>query len=241
MENTKQRLFLTAEWRNLAMLNYVVNPDLLYGLVPAGTDLDCWNGKTFVSLVGFRFLHTRILGMRLPFHCNFDEVNLRFYVKRLVGKEWRRGVVFIREVVPRWAIAAVANAVYNEKYVALPMSHNIDHHEVGLDVEYQWRSRGKANRLKICVKGEAQVPPPESEAHFITEHFWGYTAQRNGSCMEYQVEHPSWSVWDASIAGFEGDVTEFYGAEFAAVLQRKPDSAFLAAGSFVAVYRGQRI
>src|SRR5438128_566574 len=134
------RAFLTAEWRNLVMLNYAVDPRLLEKFVPAGTELDTWQGKTFVSLVGFRFLNTRVRGIAIPFHRNFNEVNLRFYVRRLEGNEVRRGVVFIREIVPRRAIATVARVAYNEPYVALPMSHRIESRtQGGLDVEYAWR------------------------------------------------------------------------------------------------------
>jgi uncharacterized protein YqjF (DUF2071 family) len=101
------RVFLTAEWRNLAMLNYEVDQSLLLPFVPSGTTLDQWEGKTYVSLVGFRFLKTRVLGLPVPFHTNFDEVNLRFYVRRRIAGDVRRGVVFIREIVPRWAIASL--------------------------------------------------------------------------------------------------------------------------------------
>jgi uncharacterized protein YqjF (DUF2071 family) len=234
-------VFLTAEWRELAMLNYAVSPDLLQQFVPRGTELDAWNGQYFVSLVGFRFVKTKVMGLPLPFHRNFDEVNLRFYVRRREGDEWRRGVVFIREIVPRWAIAAVARLLYNEKYVALPMSHRIERHEAGLDVQYRWTLQNRNNQLSIAVTGEAALPSEGSEAQFITEHFWGYSAQADGGCIEYRVDHPSWVVWSAHTARFEGDTAQLYGRELAAVLQREPNSGFLAAGSPVTVYRGRKI
>src|ERR1700694_5344735 len=96
---SRNEIFLRAEWRNLAMLNYEVEPALLARFVPNGTELDRWNGKVFVSLVGFCFLKTEICRISIPFHRNFDEVNLRFYVRRREGNEIRRGVVFIREIV----------------------------------------------------------------------------------------------------------------------------------------------
>ena len=210
-ENTKHRLFLTAEWRNLVMLNYVVAPSLLEPFVPKGTELDDWNGKLFVSMVGFRFLKTRIMGLPIPFHCNFDEVNLRFYVRRHSGNEWRRGVVFIREIVPRQAIAIVANAFYNEKYCAMPMAHKIEGEGSHINAQYQWGSTGGTCKLEIAANGEPVIPAIDSEAHFITEHFWGYTAQRDGGCHEYRVEHPSWAVWNAERATLEGDVAKIYG------------------------------
>src|SRR6185295_273969 len=115
--------FLTAEWRHLVMLNYEIDPAILRRFVPRGTELDAWNGKTFVSLVGFLFLNTRVMGLPIPFHENFEEINLRFYVRRKADEGWRRGVVFIKEIVPRAAIAWVARWLYNENYVALPTGH----------------------------------------------------------------------------------------------------------------------
>jgi uncharacterized protein YqjF (DUF2071 family) len=240
MEQTP-RIFLTAEWRELAMLNYTVDPGLLHRFVPQGTELDVWGGQYFLSLVGFRFIKTKVRGIPVPGHRNFDEVNLRFYVRRRVGDDWRRGVVFIREIVPKRAIAFVARVLYNEKYIALPMSHQIADREGSRDVEYRWTFHDRSNKLSVAVSGEAAIPAQGSEEHFITEHFWGYSAQPGGSCLEYRVEHPSWPVWIATKAHFEGDVAELYGQDLAAILQREPDSAFLAVGSPVTVYHGRRI
>jgi len=233
--------FLTAEWRYLAMLNYEVDPGLLRNLVPVGTELDCWNGRTFVSLVGFRFLRTKVLGIAFPFHRDFDELNLRFYVRRQCGGETRRGVVFIREIVPRWVIAAVARNFYNERYVALPMKHNIQQDDSRTTVEYQWKIRKSWNTLSLTANGDPLIPEPGSEEEFITEHYWGYAAQRGGSCVEYQVQHPQWRVWTTTDARFDGCMKEFYGNDLNAVLTQSPASAFLAEGSAVSVHRGRRL
>lgn len=236
------RVFLTAEWRMLAMLNYEVDPRLLLPFVPAGTELDRWNGKVFVSVVGFRFLKTKVLGISFPFHSNFDEVNLRFYVRRREDGEIRRGVVFIKEIVPRRAIAAVARTIYNELYVSLPMRHRIEPQaNSGWSVEYGWRGRAGWNRIRLATDGDPALPEEGSEEQFITEHYWGYTAQSNGGCLEYRVMHPSWRVWESRDAELEGDLTESYGREFAGALGRRPASAFLAEGSGVEVHRGRKV
>jgi len=235
-------VFLRAEWRMLTMLNYEVDPKLLLQHVPMGTELDQRNGKTFISLVGFRFVKTRVCRVPLPFHQNFEEVNLRFYVRRWVGAEVRRGVVFIREIVPRWAIAQVANRLYNEHYIALPMSHKVQFGEDGrLSVEYSWNTSSGENRILTTVRGGPMLPEDGSEEQFITEHYWGYATQRDHGCMEYQVEHPAWKVWTAERAAFEGDMTELYGADLASVIRTTPSSAFLAEGSAVMVHRGRRL
>ena len=235
------RVFLTAEWQYLAMLNYEVDADLLLPFVPAGTELDRWNGKIFVSLVGFQFLKTKLFGfLPIPLHSNFEEVNLRFYVRRQVGGEVRRGVVFIREMVPHWAIAFVARTFYNENYVALPMAHEI--RSVGdnrLKVAYRWRSENCWSEINLETADNSELPVEGSVEQFITEHYWGYAAQPGGGCMEYRVTHPSWRVWQVRESAFEGDVEKFYGKEFAALLRAKPESAFLAEGSAVTVMRGR--
>jgi uncharacterized protein YqjF (DUF2071 family) len=235
------RVFLTAEWRNLVLLNYEVEPSLLRPFLPHGTELDHWNNKTFMSLVGFRFLKTRVFGLPIPFHSNFDEGNLRFYVRRLVRGEVRRGVVFIKEVVPRRAIAFVARTFYNEKYVALPMSHDVRITSNDVTAIYRWRSGTGWSEINFKSQGSPEPLHDGSQEQFIAEHYWGYAAQRDGGCVEYQVAHPSWRVWQAQAASFRGNVEDLYGPEFAAVLRGKPASAFLAEGSEVTVMRGQRL
>jgi uncharacterized protein len=237
MPATPRKIFLTAEWRQLAMLNYEIAPALLEPRLPTGTELDLWNGKTLVSVVGFRFLNTRVWRIAFPFHGNFEEVNLRFYVRRKADDGWRRGVVFIKEIVPRAAIAFAARKFYNENYVALPMDHKIDTHSA----EYSWRFRGRENRIKVTTQGEPQELVIGFEAEFITEHYWGYSRQPNGSTMEYKVEHPRWRVREAVDTELDCDVTGLYGEPFKEAICGKPCSAFLADGSEVTVYCGERL
>lgn len=237
------RPFLTAHWRYLAMLNYAIDPAVLQPLVPAGTELDAWNGKTFVSMVGFLFLDTRVLGVPIPWHRNFEEVNLRFYVRRHDPQDgWRRGVVFVKEIVPRPAIAWTARLVYGEKYVSLAMRHRLEDdgdRSPGV-VEYAWRHGGRWHRLGVRPSGGPQPIADGSEAEFITEHYWGYVG-RGSSTVEYEVEHPRWRVWSVSDAWFECDVTRVYGPQFSDALSAAPGSAFLAEGSPVRVRRGVRL
>lgn len=224
------------------MLNYEIEPAVLAPFVPAGTELDSWKGKTMISVVGFLFLNTRVLGWPIPFHRDFEEVNLRFYVRRKASDGWRRGVVFIKEIVPRAAIALMAQAFYNEPYVALPMSSRIERESGSLrDVEYGWRFRGAPYRLTVRARGTPAELRDGSEAEFITEHYWGYTAQRDGSTLEYRVEHPRWLVYQVAEAKLEGAVGVLYGEKFRASLSREPSSAFLAEGSAVTVFNGVRL
>jgi uncharacterized protein YqjF (DUF2071 family) len=236
------KVFLTAEWKNLAMLSYEIEPAVLAPFVPRGTELDSWNGKTFASVVGFMFLQTRVFGVPIPFHRNFEEVNLRFYVRRKAVDGWRRGVVFIKEIVPRTAIALVARRFYNEPYISLPMAHRIDGAEASVkSAEYSWHFAGKINRLKLTTSTTPLISAEGSEAEYITEHYWGYNSQRDGSTLEYKVEHPRWRVYETSDAKLECDVAGLYGVSFRENLNGKPFSAFLAEGSRVTVYQGASI
>lgn len=237
------RPFLTARWESLVMLNYPCPREVLEPLVPAGTELDTWQGVPLVSLVAFLFADTRLTGVPVPFHRTFEEANLRFYVRRIAaGGEQRRGVVFIRELVPKPAIAATARWAYNEPYLAVPMSHRIALSErTGGHAAYDWRYDGSAYGLLARVTGAATAFEPGSEAEFITEHYWGYTRQRNGGTLEYRVEHPRWHGWATRDASFCGAGAPLYGSAFGPVLSALPQSAFVAVGSPVKVHRGRRI
>lgn len=233
--------FLTAEWRNLVMLNFELDPAILQPFVPANTELDSWRGKTYVSLVGFMFLKTRVRGMAILFHQNFEEVNLRFYVRRHRPDGWQRGVVFIKEIVPRFAIAATARWFYNETYVALPMRHNLEESAENLTAEYGWRFKGRWNSMRVKTSGVSGLVTDGSLEEFITEHYWGYAAQKDGGCVEYKVEHPRWRIWHTTEVSLDCDVEALYGVHFGKFLKAWPDSAFLAEGSPVTVYCGARL
>lgn len=238
---SKPGIFLSAEWRHLAMLNYEVDPAILAPRVPAGTELDLFQGRALVSLVGFMFLKTRVLGIPIPLHRNFEELNLRFYIKRCHADGDRRAVAFVQEIVPRFCIAFVARTVYNENYIALPMRHALDLNPDAISATYEWRANGRWQKLGVLCHGEPAIPPKGSEAEFITEHYWGYAAQPNGATMEYQVAHPQWRTWTADDFVFDADVKALYGDEFFPFLNKPPVSAFLAEGSAVTVSKGVRI
>jgi len=226
------------------MLNYAVEPSVLRSYVPAGTELDLWNGIAFVSLVGFLFSNTRLLHFSVPGHRNFEEVNLRFYVRRNVDGEVRRGVTFIREIVPRAAIAFVARRAYNEPYVALPMRHeygDVAQNGAPSTVKYGWRFSDRWTSMDVRPVGSGVPAVDGSQEEFITEHYWGYTRQRDGATFEYRVMHAPWRIWSVDDAQLAGDLAPLYGAEFASILGGPRVSAFLADGSPVTVHAPSRL
>ncbi|HEX8286648.1 MAG TPA: DUF2071 domain-containing protein [Pyrinomonadaceae bacterium] len=231
------RKFLTAKWHDLVMANYEIAPELLLERVPPGTSLDFHNGKCFASLVAFMFLDTRVLGFPVPFHINFEEVNLRFYVVRETPGETKRGVVFVKEIVPRFAIATVARVFYGEPYEAWRMSHEKN----GNNLNYAWRKNGCENQIKVKIGESAGVPAENSHGEFIIEHYWGYTKRGESRTDEYKVEHPKWELF--SIDDYEINVNfgNLYGEKLAFLCDEKPYSIFMAKGSEIAVYKGAQL
>jgi uncharacterized protein YqjF (DUF2071 family) len=229
--------FLTARWQDLIMINYEVDPLMLASRIPAGTELDLFQGRCFVSLVGFMFLDTRVLGVPIPFHRDFEEINLRFYVKRFAGDEIRRGVVFIKEIVPKRAIAIVAKHLYGEPYEAATMWNKNDAGKVS----YGSLNFKGVNRFKVTLGDRLGVPADGSHEAFIIEHYWGYTRRSEKRTDEYLVEHPRWELYATRHPKIQVNFAGWYGKEFHHLKDVEPYSVLLAKGSEVAVYKGKTI
>jgi uncharacterized protein len=233
-------IFLRAEWRKLAMANYIVDPSVLKPFIPVHTELDFWNSRCYVSLVGFMFLNTKRKGIAVPFHTNFPEVNLRFYVRYKDGSEWKRGVVFIKEIVPQPALTFIANAIYNENYETLRMKNSIDYAGNELQVKYQWK-KGRWHSLGVHSNNAPVEIRSGSEEEFITEHFWGYTKLNPAATSEYQVEHPRWLTYPVIKHEIDVDFGSVYGDRFDFLRTQSPASVFLAEGSEIVVRAGRRL
>jgi uncharacterized protein YqjF (DUF2071 family) len=229
--------FLTAEWRDLIMVNYEVDPSLLLDRLPPGTELDLHEGKCFVSLVGFMFLDTRVLRCPIPFHVNFEEVNLRFYVKREIENEVRRGVVFVKEIVPRSAIAFVARTFYGEPYEAWRMNNS----RTDRSVSYGWWRGAETYGISVSKDRSLGIPERGSHGEFIIEHYWGYTKRGSGRTDEYKVAHQKWNLFSVNDPRIEVDFKKVYGQEFSFLNDASPFSILHAEGSEIAVYVGERI
>ncbi len=227
--------FLTAEWNNLIMANYVIDPAIVQPYVPAKTELDFYKGQCYVSLIGFMFQKVKLLGVGIPFHKNFEEVNLRFYVRFNDKGVWKRGAVFIKEIVPKPAISFVANTLYKEKYSTCPMKHFYETSNDEIHLGYQWKYKGKWNALEATTANKALLMQPGSEEAFIAEHYWGYSRYNNETTYEYAVEHPAWKVYPVKKYTINCDFEKLYGSEFSFLQTARPHSVFLAQGSAIAI------
>lgn len=232
---------MTAEWLKLILANYPVDPLILRPYLPAYTELDEWKGGTYVSLVGFMFRQVRVRGLRVPYHTEFPEVNLRFYVRHQKDGKWKRGVVFINEIVPKPAITWVANTLFREHYRTLPMRHEDQTEGETLKVGYRWKYQGHWNRLTVAAGATPAVLKPGSKEEFITEHFWGYTSMGPAHSGEYEVAHPRWDIHPVRSYDISCDFGGLYGSAFTGLSGQAPVSVFLAEGSPVKVYAKNRI
>lgn len=206
--------FLQAEWRKLAIANYAIDQSILKPYLPYKTEIDLWNGICYISLVGFMFQNTRVRGFKIPFHTNFEEVNLRFYVRHKSNGEWRRGVVFIKEIVPKPAITFIANNVYNENYETCPMTHAWTMDDDEISIEYKWK-KGQWHSIKVLASSQSNLIVTGSEEEFITEHYWGYTKISENKSAEYGVEHPRWEIYPLKNHNIDINYGAVYGTAFA--------------------------
>lgn len=233
--DNKPKSFLKAQWRHLAFANYDVPPSVLLPYLPAGTELDLWNGKCYLSLVAFLFLETQVFGVKIPGHINFEEVNIRFYVKRHDGDMIKRGVVFIKEIVPRSAVAFIANTLYKENYEKLPMRHVFTESDASRTYEFGWKKNGHWNTFSVDTNTFPIAIPEGSHAEFIAEHYFGYSRQSASRTFEYEVKHPRWQQFEVTKFRIDVDFEALYGTQFGFLKELDPVSVFLADGSAISV------
>ena len=235
------RLFLTAEWRNLLMANFEIDPAVLKKYLTRYTERDSFHGIHYVSRVGVLLKDTKVYGISFPFYRHFEEVNLRFYVRYKKDLLWKRGVVFVKEIVPKRMITFVANTLYREKYATHAMKHSWQTSDEGVDVEYRWKVGPEWNHLKVLADQGALPVVQGSKEEFITEHYWGYTSVSDQCTGEYEVVHPKWNVHKVKRFEAKCSAGKLYGNDFVDCFSQKPKSVFLAEGSAIQVMKGSKI
>ena len=228
-------VFLKAKWENIVMVNYEIAPTILEKYLPKGIELDLFNGKAYVSLVGFMFKDTKIFNVPIFKLGTFEEINLRFYVSRKVGNETRRGVVFINETVPYKAVAWLANALYKEHYTTIPTRHHWDFTNEHKAIKYEWFVNKKWNSIALSATKEKKIIEKNSFENFIFEHYYGYTKYNNTITEEYQIVHPSWLINDILDYKIDCNFENMYGEDFTVLDKTQLASVFLAEGSAIEI------
>ena len=230
----KSKTFLTARWENLAIITYKIHPASLSIYIPPGLAADTINGDAFVSIVAFDFNDIKIKSLRIPFHVNFPEINLRFYVK----DENRNGVVFISEFVDKYFVPFVANSVYNENYKRIRMKKVmkiLDGDDV-IHLNYNMNMKGREFNLNMKAKQESFIPGENTIEHFIKEHEWGFGKSRRGKLLSYKVVHPVWEVCPVTHFSHNFDFGLIYGNKWEMLNDEKPFNVMFAKGSEVKVF-----
>lgn len=245
-----ERAFLTAEWRDLIMITWRVDASVLRPLLAAGTELDLWEGDPLASVVAFNFRQIRVRGVSIPFLTHFPEVNLRFYVRRkMADGSWRRGVSFVKEIVPHSIVATTARQVYGEPYLALPMNHvavpeaplSNPASDATRSLVYEWKRDGEWERVLALLTSPPRAMRGDSLEEFIAGQEWGYTRRPGKPTLEYRVEHPRWRITPVSDCYIEADIPSLFGRPFAEALSAPPLSTFVAEGSPVSVFPGHKL
>jgi uncharacterized protein YqjF (DUF2071 family) len=227
--------FLEAKWENLIMANYAVDPTILIPYLPKGVELDSFEGKCYVSLVGFMFNKTKIFNVPIPYLGSFEEINLRFYVVRKDGDTLKRGVVFINETVPYAAVAWMANYLYKEHYTAVKTKHDWELTDTSKKINYSWKKNKKWNTIQVNAKSKSNSMKTSSVEAFIFEHYFGYTRVNENKTLEYGINHPSWKINQVIDYRIDCDFEKMYGSDFAFLNAQQPDNVILAEGSDVSV------
>jgi len=227
--------FLEAKWRNLIMANYAVDPKVLIPYLPNGLELDNFEGKFYVSLVGFMFNKTRIFKIPIPYLGSFEEINLRFYVKRKHEGKIKRGVVFINETVPYAPVAWMANYLYKEHYTAVKTKHHWEFTDLLKTIDYSWENNKKWNNIRVNAHTKGSEMEAGSVEAFIFEHYYGYTRVNQSKTLEYRINHPSWKINQVIDHSIDCDFEKMYGPDFTFLNVQQPDNVILAEGSDVSV------
>ena len=229
----EKRIFLTANWNYLLLINYAVPKHILTSFLPKNCELALWKDQAFVSIVGFQFNNTRVFKIKWPFFTNFIEINLRFYLYH--NKE--SAVCFIREYVPSYLIAGIARVSYNEPYKTTKITTTLKKTNETLSLQYGMSTRNHPFNIGVITDNKPYMPNKNSMEFFFKEHNIGVGRTRKKEPLIYKVYHPEWRVFPIKKHSIEIDWTFFFGTGFAFLENKKPDSIFLAEGSAVEVYK----
>ena len=236
-----QKPLMRARFSELVALNFSIDPAILQPLVPRGLELDFFKDETYVSLIAMMLRDVRVFGFPIHIASGFEEINLRFYVRRRVGDSYRKGACFLKDYVSGAAAAWVLGRIFKAEFGRLKLKHKnsgFDPKEENAipEVDYQWKVDDHMNRVRVKAREKVQRMGADTKVGFILNHNNEYSC-RNGKTLEYAMARPQWVVWNAAQANFTCDVRKLFGPEFEKPLSRRPASVFVTSGSEVVIYK----
>jgi uncharacterized protein len=236
-----RRPFLTANWRNLVLVNFVVPADLLEPRLPPGCVLDRVPHSPdthLLSVVAMHFDNTRVWGVPVPFAQRFDEVNLRFYARQ--GD--RHGSVFLRQYVPSRTILYGARWTYNQPYELARIQHVVAESGDHLEIRTRFERGRYTGAVSLRAERGAITPPVDSLEHFLKERYWGFDSDRRGRVFRYPVWHPVWRTHPVIDVDIDFDPGVLLGGDWRDVdWTAAYHSALFAEGSLSAIYPAERV
>ena len=238
--STPGKKLITAKFSELVAVNFQIDPKILEPRVPRGLELDFFHDETYVSLVAMMLRDVRVWGIPIHIATGVEKFNLRFYVRRRLGDEIRRGSCFIKDYVSSGSAAWILGSLYKSDFHKMKMKHDNSGFDGLADsvpsADYSWKVNDNWNRLRVKGLNRIQNTGRDTKHGFFLDHDYEY-AQRKGKTLEYSSSRPKWTIWNAAQASFQCDVKQLFGLEFAKALGRRPASVFLSRGSDVTTYR----
>lgn len=234
-----------ASWHDMVVINFDIEPRIVEMHLPPGLEVDLYNDHSFISLVALKCRDTVIKGIRIPFHSNYAQLQLRCYVKRTDGDTTRRGTFFIKRFVPSRRVARLMSWWTGQKYQHMRIRTHVSGFQetdpnIMPEAQYECFVNGRWNKIKIKARSQRRKLRPESKDQFILDHQYAYYSDGKNT-FEYLVDHPPWLIWDAASGALDCDVEALFGKEFARPMKHRPSSVMLARGSDVTVYQSTKI
>ena len=200
-----ERPVMVQQWVDVVFVHWPLPPDRVQRLLPAGVEVDTFEGRAWVGLVPFRMEGLGFPGLSpLPVVGTFPEVNVRTYVRSGA----RRGVWFFSLDVDRFLPALVARAAYGLPYCRGRASHERSGDHVTSSVRRTWPATpGPEPTATIEVRTADPLPDVAGLESFLTSRWGLISSSPRGTLRWAPVEHPRWPLFDAQLVHLEESLT----------------------------------
>ncbi|HZL36456.1 MAG TPA: DUF2071 domain-containing protein [Tepidisphaeraceae bacterium] len=182
-------------WHELLFMHWPIRPGLLRPLLPAGLELDTFDGEAWLGLVPFRMSGVRPRGVPpIPGMSAFPELNVRTYVTTL----GRPGVWFFSLDAANWPAVRMARRFFHLPYFNAAMAVDAQ----GDEIRYHSR-RTHCNapsaelRMRYRPTGPAYFTREGNLDHFLTHRLCLYCANSCGQIFRGDIHHVRWSLQPA--------------------------------------------
>ena len=184
---------LEMRWRDTLFAHWPVDPSLVAERLPAGLDVDSYDGDAYLGVVPFEMADLRPRGS--PVGLSFGELNLRTYVRR----DGEPGVYFFSLDADDRLGVGVARTAFRLPYYRAEMS--IDRRDETVRFRSRRTHAGEpplSFEARYRPEGEPFVADPGSLESFLVERYRFFTADDRGRLWVGDIEHEPWQLRRAS-------------------------------------------